>query len=122
MDRLSADRRYDVARVAGRRRSQRAFPRGRDPTARGGRRTWLLRRTFSSAAARRDASDMRYVLAALALIIVQLSSGPSVLAQSSTCGGMTVGQLTSLNGFVPFPSSSRGTRIFPFKPVSMSNI
>jgi len=65
---------------------------------------------------------MRYVLAALALIIVQLSSGPSVLAQSSTCGGMTVGQLTSLNGFVPFPSSSRGTRIFPFKPVSMSNI
>src|SRR5208282_4342715 len=27
-------------------------------------------------------------------------------AQSGTCAGMTVGQLTSLNGFVPFPSSS----------------
>jgi hypothetical protein len=27
-------------------------------------------------------------------------------SQAGTCAGMTVGQLTSLNGFVPFPSSS----------------
>ena len=27
-------------------------------------------------------------------------------SQSGTCAGMTVGQLTSLNGFVPFPSSN----------------
>jgi hypothetical protein len=27
-------------------------------------------------------------------------------SQSGTCAGMTVGQLTSLNGFIPFPSSS----------------
>ena len=27
-------------------------------------------------------------------------------AQSGTCPGMTIGQLTSLNGFVPFPSSN----------------
>src|SRR6266436_8282637 len=30
----------------------------------------------------------------------------SALSQAGTCGGMTVGQLTSLNGFVPFPASS----------------
>src|SRR6266436_4284643 len=30
----------------------------------------------------------------------------SALSQAGTCGGMTVGQLTSLNGFVPFQSSS----------------
>jgi hypothetical protein len=30
----------------------------------------------------------------------------SALAQSGTCTGMTVGQLTNLNGFVPFSSSS----------------
>src|ERR1041385_1054464 len=27
-------------------------------------------------------------------------------SQAGTCAGMTVGQLTSLNGFVPFPSTS----------------
>src|SRR5580765_190721 len=27
-------------------------------------------------------------------------------SQAGTCGGMTVGQLTSLNGFVPFPSNN----------------
>jgi hypothetical protein len=30
----------------------------------------------------------------------------SALSQAGTCSGMTVGQLTSLNGFVPFQSSS----------------
>src|SRR2546430_3205101 len=27
-------------------------------------------------------------------------------SQAGTCSGMTVGQLTSLNGFVPFPSNN----------------
>src|SRR5260370_36854568 len=27
-------------------------------------------------------------------------------SQSGTCAGMTIGQLTSLNGFVPFPSNN----------------
>ena len=31
---------------------------------------------------------------------------PSAWAQSATCSGMTPGQLTSLNGFVPFPASN----------------
>jgi len=30
----------------------------------------------------------------------------AAFSQSGTCAGMTVGQLTSLNGFVPFPSNS----------------
>src|SRR6266516_2287134 len=30
----------------------------------------------------------------------------TAFSQAGTCSGMTVGQLTSLNGFVPFPSSS----------------
>src|SRR5713226_6491011 len=30
----------------------------------------------------------------------------AAFSQSGTCSGMTVGQLTSLNGFVPFPSTS----------------
>ncbi len=54
---------------------------------------------------------MRYALAALALLFLQLSSSTSAfaaraLAASGTCSGMTVGQLTSLNGFVPFQASS----------------
>jgi hypothetical protein len=49
---------------------------------------------------------MRYALAALALLFLQLSSSTSAFAASATCSGMTVGQLTSLNGFVPFQASS----------------
>src|SRR5271154_1698687 len=49
---------------------------------------------------------MRYAFAALALLFLQLNASTSALAASGTCSGMTVGQLTSLNGFVPFPSSS----------------
>ena len=40
--------------------------------------------------------------AAFTLIVLQPLSSAPALAQS-TCKGMTVGQLTSLNGFVPFP-------------------
>jgi hypothetical protein len=53
-----------------------------------------------------DGISVRYVLAAFLLFILQLSSSPAAFAQAGTCAGMTVGQLTSLNGFVPFPSSS----------------
>jgi hypothetical protein len=50
---------------------------------------------------------VRYVLAAFLLFILQLSSGRPAFAQGAgTCAGMTVGQLTSLNGFVPFLSAS----------------
>src|SRR6202161_979395 len=49
---------------------------------------------------------MRYALAALALLFLQLSSSTPAFAASGTCSGMTVGQLTSLNGFVPFQASS----------------
>ena len=47
---------------------------------------------------------VRFFLAAFLLFILQLSSSPAAFA--GTCAGMTVGQLTSLNGFVPFPPSS----------------
>jgi len=54
-----------------------------------------------------DGIYVRYVLAAFLLFILQMSSSPAAFAQSAgTCAGMTVGQLASLNEFVPFPSSS----------------
>jgi hypothetical protein len=49
---------------------------------------------------------MRFGLAALALIVLQLSPGSRALAQSGACGGISLGQLASLNGFVPFASDS----------------
>jgi hypothetical protein len=42
---------------------------------------------------------------ALSITILLLTSGIA-LSQTGTCAGMTVGQLTSLNGFVPFQSNS----------------
>jgi hypothetical protein len=51
---------------------------------------------------------MRYHLNrffALTLTAIVFLSG-AAFSQSGTCSGMTVGQLTSLNGFVPFPSTS----------------
>ena len=50
---------------------------------------------------------LRYRIAGLALIVVlQLSSSATVLAQSGTCSAMTPGRLTALNGFVPFAADS----------------
>jgi hypothetical protein len=49
---------------------------------------------------------MRYYIAAVALAVLQISSNTPALAQSGVCSGMTVGQLTSLNGFVPFEADS----------------
>jgi hypothetical protein len=39
------------------------------------------------------------------LAVTAVLSG-NAFSQAGTCSGMTVGQLTSLNGFVPFQSSS----------------
>src|SRR5438874_4488767 len=41
-----------------------------------------------------------------ALTITALLTSGIALSQTGTCAGMTVGQLTSLNGFVPFQSNS----------------
>src|ERR1700684_4149566 len=49
---------------------------------------------------------MRHAVAAFTFILVQLSLCLSTLAQTGACNAMTIGQLTSLNGFVPFPSNS----------------
>ena len=50
-------------------------------------------------------ASAKVFLAAFALIILHPLSNAPALAQS-TCNRMTVGQLTSLNGFVPFPADS----------------
>ena len=39
-------------------------------------------------------------------VAVLLFASSAAMSQSGTCSGMTVGQLTSLNGFVPFPSNN----------------
>jgi len=49
---------------------------------------------------------MKYIVATLAFVVLQISSSGLALAQGGACSGMTVGQLTSLNGFVPFEGSS----------------
>src|SRR6202451_2902237 len=49
---------------------------------------------------------MKYCIAALAFVVLQISPSTPAFAQSGACSGMTVGSLTSLNGFVPFESSS----------------
>ena len=46
---------------------------------------------------------MRAIFSILAALIFAVVSAP---AQSGTCPGMTPGQLTSLNGFVPFPAGN----------------
>ena len=46
---------------------------------------------------------MRRILTAIAILALGVLSSP---AQNGTCSGMTPGQLTSLNGFVPFPSNN----------------
>jgi hypothetical protein len=48
---------------------------------------------------------MRRAMFAVAVAVV-LTFSVAALSQAGTCSGMTVGQLTSLNGFVPFPSDN----------------
>ena len=54
-------------------------------------------------------------LAALALAAV------SIHAQSGTCSGMTPGQLSSLNGFVPFPANSLWNTDISLAPVDVNS-
>ena len=53
----------------------------------------------------RISTFVKAFLAAAALTVLRPTANAPALAQS-TCNGMTVGQLTSLNGFVPFPPDS----------------
>jgi hypothetical protein len=48
---------------------------------------------------------MQRAMFAVAVAVV-LTFSVAALGQAGTCSGMTVGQLTSLNGFVPFPSDN----------------
>src|SRR6185369_7398543 len=48
---------------------------------------------------------MRRAMFAVAIVVVSIFS-VAALGQAGTCSGMTAGQLTSLNGFVPFPSDN----------------
>ena len=58
---------------------------------------------------------MRRSSFALAGILLLCSIG--AIAQAGTCNGMTVGQLTSLNGFVPFPSDNLWNKDISALPV-----
>ena len=49
---------------------------------------------------------MKYRIAAILLVVSQISWNAPAFAQSGACAGMTLGQLKSLNGFVPFTSDS----------------
>jgi hypothetical protein len=49
---------------------------------------------------------MKHGIGAIAMVVLTLSSIAPARAQTGTCAGMTLGQLTSLNGFVPFVASS----------------
>ena len=49
---------------------------------------------------------MRRAMFAVAAIGVVSLFSVSALGQAGTCSGMTVGQLTCLNGFVPFPANN----------------
>jgi hypothetical protein len=57
---------------------------------------------------------------ALTLTAVVFLCG-AAFSQSGTCAGMTVGQLTSLNGFVPFPSSSLWNTDISASPVDSNS-
>jgi hypothetical protein len=50
--------------------------------------------------------SVRFLLSAFALFILHLSLSPTAMAQGVACAGISVGQLTSLNGFVPFPADN----------------
>lgn len=52
----------------------------------------------------------------LALVVFLLSSS-TILGQAGTCAGLSLGQLASLNGFVPFPSSSLWNQDISQSPV-----
>jgi len=49
--------------------------------------------------------------------VVFLLSSTTVLGQAGTCAGLSLGQLASLNGFVPFPSNSLWNQDISQSPV-----
>src|SRR5262249_24496438 len=51
-------------------------------------------------------SVMRKTTSVLAIVMLVLAWASSAFAQQPSCSSMTTGQLTSLNGFVPFPPAS----------------
>lgn len=59
---------------------------------------------------------MRRAMFAVAVAVV-LTFSVAALGQAGTCSGMTVGQLTSLNGFVPFPSDNLWNKDISTVPV-----
>jgi len=59
---------------------------------------------------------MRRAMFAVAVAVV-LALSVAALGQAGTCSGMTVGQLTSLNGFVPFPSDNLWNKDISAVPV-----
>jgi hypothetical protein len=63
---------------------------------------------------------MKYAAAALTLTLLQMISVASAHAQSA-CNAMTPGQLTSLNGFVPFASSSLWNSDISNAPVDVNS-
>ncbi len=61
---------------------------------------------------------MRRILGSFALLV---GAVVSMQAQNGTCGGMTVGQLTSLNGYVPFPANSQWNTDISNAPVDVNS-
>jgi len=49
---------------------------------------------------------MRFHIVCPALIVLLACATSSALAAGNACNGMTVGKLTGLNGFVPFPADN----------------
>ena len=64
---------------------------------------------------------MRLLLASLLLITLILAMPPVTFAQSGACSGMTVGQLTSFNGFVPFTSTDLWNKDISTAPVDANS-
>ena len=64
---------------------------------------------------------MRLLLASLLLITLILAMPPVTFAQSGACSGMTVGQLTSFNGFVPFTSTDLWNQDISTAPVDANS-
>ena len=63
---------------------------------------------------------MRSIRLWLALVVLVMVCRP-LSAQSGTCAGMTVGQLTSLNGFVPFPADNAWNTDISTAPVDANS-
>ena len=63
---------------------------------------------------------MRRILILLAVIAV--IPWATAFLHAQTCSGMTVGQLTSLNGFVPFPASNLWNTDISLAPVDVNSV